>query len=98
MVLEDKANKYAVKASASSLPHSEAKLYYNSCYLQSVGYILGQCFFTDQECKEIEQEAIQVFTSRTGYNRNMAKVIRDRPAELAGAAMTCLIDVQGTEQ
>eukprot|EP00957_Ditylum_brightwellii_P143850 10960932-Ditylum_brightwellii.AAC.1 len=28
----------------------------------------------------------------------MAKVIRDRPTELAGVAMTCLIDVQGTEQ
>ena len=28
----------------------------------------------------------------------MAKVIRDGPAELAGASMTCLIDVQGTEQ
>eukprot|EP00957_Ditylum_brightwellii_P162012 12334541-Ditylum_brightwellii.AAC.1 len=28
----------------------------------------------------------------------MAKVIRDGPVELAGAAMTYLIDVQGTEQ
>eukprot|EP00957_Ditylum_brightwellii_P104413 7952455-Ditylum_brightwellii.AAC.1 len=52
----------------------------------------------DQECKVIEREAIQVFTLRTGYNRNMAKVIRNGPAELAGAAMTCLIDVQGREQ
>eukprot|EP00957_Ditylum_brightwellii_P093350 7108095-Ditylum_brightwellii.AAC.1 len=58
-VLADKANKYAVKASASSLTHSEGKLYYNSC-----------------------------------YNRNMLKAIRDRPGELTGAAMTCLIDVQ----
>eukprot|EP00957_Ditylum_brightwellii_P084084 6392862-Ditylum_brightwellii.AAC.1 len=28
----------------------------------------------------------------------MAKVIRDGPTKLAGAAMTRLIDVQGTEQ
>eukprot|EP00957_Ditylum_brightwellii_P168337 12814422-Ditylum_brightwellii.AAC.1 len=28
----------------------------------------------------------------------MAKVIRDGPADLAGAAMTCLTNVQGTEQ
>eukprot|EP00957_Ditylum_brightwellii_P011308 855205-Ditylum_brightwellii.AAC.3 len=58
MMLADKANKYAVKASASSLTHSEAKLYYDSCYLKSVGYILGQCFFMDQDCKEIQQEDI----------------------------------------
>eukprot|EP00957_Ditylum_brightwellii_P156967 11946179-Ditylum_brightwellii.AAC.1 len=88
MVLTDKANEYAVKGSAGGLTHSEAKMYYNSCYLKSVGYILGQCFFTDQDCKEIEQDAIQVFTSCTGYNKNMIKVIRDGPTELAGAAMT----------
>eukprot|EP00957_Ditylum_brightwellii_P096751 7368441-Ditylum_brightwellii.AAC.1 len=52
----------------------------------------------EQDCKEIEQKAIQVFTSCTRYNRNMATAIRDRPVELAGAAMTCLIEVQGTEQ
>eukprot|EP00957_Ditylum_brightwellii_P206560 15349002-Ditylum_brightwellii.AAC.1 len=47
MVLVDKANGYAVKASASSLTYSEEKLYYDNCYLKSVGYVLGQCFFTD---------------------------------------------------
>eukprot|EP00957_Ditylum_brightwellii_P020563 1550265-Ditylum_brightwellii.AAC.1 len=52
----------------------------------------------DQDCKEIEQETIRVFTPCTGYNRDMAKAIRDGPAELAGTAMTRLIDVQGTEQ
>eukprot|EP00957_Ditylum_brightwellii_P202164 15328884-Ditylum_brightwellii.AAC.1 len=68
-------------------------MYYNSCYLKSVGYILGQCFFMDQDCKEIEQDVIQVFTPRTGYNKNMAKVIRDGPVKLAGAAMARLINV-----
>eukprot|EP00957_Ditylum_brightwellii_P017767 1338038-Ditylum_brightwellii.AAC.1 len=34
MVLADKANAYAVKVSASSSTHSEAKLYYGSCYLK----------------------------------------------------------------
>eukprot|EP00957_Ditylum_brightwellii_P155424 11830683-Ditylum_brightwellii.AAC.1 len=32
------------------------------------------------------------------YNKNVEKVIRDGSAELAGAAMTQLIDVQGMEQ
>eukprot|EP00957_Ditylum_brightwellii_P028640 2163210-Ditylum_brightwellii.AAC.1 len=71
---------------------------YDSCYVKSVGYVLGQCFFTEQDCEEIEQEVIQVFMSHTGYNKNMAKVIRDGPAELAGAAMTRPIDVQSMEQ
>eukprot|EP00957_Ditylum_brightwellii_P184757 14072023-Ditylum_brightwellii.AAC.1 len=97
-VLTDKANEYAVKGSASSLTHFEAKMYCNSCYIKPVGYVLGQSFFTDQDCKEIEQEVIQVFMSCMGYNKNMAKVIRDGPAELAGDVMTRLIDVQGTEQ
>eukprot|EP00957_Ditylum_brightwellii_P019882 1499901-Ditylum_brightwellii.AAC.1 len=57
-VLTDKANEYAVKGSASSLTHSEAKMYYNSCHIKSVRYVLGQCFFTDQDCKEIEQDVI----------------------------------------
>eukprot|EP00957_Ditylum_brightwellii_P016166 1216867-Ditylum_brightwellii.AAC.1 len=73
-------------------------MYYDSCYLKSVGYVLGQCFFADQDCKKIEQDVIQVFTSCTGYNKNMAKVIRDGPTKLAGPAMTRLIDVQGMEQ
>eukprot|EP00957_Ditylum_brightwellii_P148442 11301535-Ditylum_brightwellii.AAC.1 len=73
-------------------------MYYDSCYIKSVRYILGQCFFTEQDSEVIEQGVIQVFTSCTGYNKNIAKVIRDGPAELAGPAMTCLIDVQGTEQ
>eukprot|EP00957_Ditylum_brightwellii_P127998 9761418-Ditylum_brightwellii.AAC.1 len=68
-------------------------MYYDNCYLKSVGYVLGQCFFADQDYKEIGQEAIQIFTSCTGYNRSMAKAIRDRPAELAGAAMTRLVAV-----
>eukprot|EP00957_Ditylum_brightwellii_P047008 3569133-Ditylum_brightwellii.AAC.1 len=93
-MLADKTNKYAAKASSSFLTHFKATLYYDICYLKPVRYVLGQCFFVDQECKEIEQEAIQVFMLRTGFNRNMAKVIRDGPIELSGAAMTHLIDVQ----
>eukprot|EP00957_Ditylum_brightwellii_P117511 8962391-Ditylum_brightwellii.AAC.1 len=73
-------------------------MYYDSCYIKSGGYVLGQCFFTDQDCKEIEQEVIQVFTSYTDYNKNMARVIRDGLAELAVATMIGLIDIQGTEQ
>jgi hypothetical protein len=33
-----------------------------------------------------------------GYNKNMAKVFRDEPESIAGAAFTRLIDVQGSEQ
>eukprot|EP00957_Ditylum_brightwellii_P057639 4370570-Ditylum_brightwellii.AAC.1 len=54
-------------------------MYYNSCYIKSVEYVLGQCFFTQTELEEIESNAIRVFTSRMGYNKNMAKIICDGP-------------------
>eukprot|EP00957_Ditylum_brightwellii_P159565 12146708-Ditylum_brightwellii.AAC.1 len=60
-----KSESYAIKASTSSLTHREAKMYYNSCYIKSVGYVLGQCFFTQDELKEIEKDVIRVFTSQT---------------------------------
>eukprot|EP00957_Ditylum_brightwellii_P110414 8420752-Ditylum_brightwellii.AAC.1 len=73
-------------------------MYYNSCYIKSVGYGLGQCFFTQVELEEIEMDAIRVFTSQKGYNKNMAKVICDGPESIAGVSITRLIDVQGIEQ
>eukprot|EP00957_Ditylum_brightwellii_P120930 9222949-Ditylum_brightwellii.AAC.1 len=49
-------------------------MYYNSCYIKAVGYVLGQCFFTQTELEEIERDTIRVFTSCMGYNKNMAKI------------------------
>eukprot|EP00957_Ditylum_brightwellii_P133547 10182417-Ditylum_brightwellii.AAC.1 len=93
-----KSERYAIKASTSSLIHREAKMYYNICYIKSVGYVLGHYFFIQDELEEIEKDAIRVFTSQTGYNKNMAKVVRDRPELIAGAAFTRFIDVQGSKQ
>ena len=72
-------------------------MYYNSCYIKSVRYVLGQCFFTQDELDEIEKDAICVFTSQMGYNKNMVKVIRDGPESIAGVSVTRLIDVQESE-
>eukprot|EP00957_Ditylum_brightwellii_P030064 2275857-Ditylum_brightwellii.AAC.1 len=33
-----------------------------------------------------------------GYNKNMAKVIRDGPESTAGVSITRLIDIQGSKQ
>eukprot|EP00957_Ditylum_brightwellii_P197400 15039691-Ditylum_brightwellii.AAC.1 len=33
-----------------------------------------------------------------GYNKNMAKVIKDSPESTAGVSVTRLIDIQGIEQ
>eukprot|EP00957_Ditylum_brightwellii_P052154 3954549-Ditylum_brightwellii.AAC.1 len=73
-------------------------MYYNSCYIKSIVCVLGQCFFSQTELEEIERDAIRVFTSCMGYNKNMAKVIRDGPESIAGVSITRLIDVQGSEQ
>eukprot|EP00957_Ditylum_brightwellii_P055737 4223304-Ditylum_brightwellii.AAC.1 len=96
--LQRKLERFAIKASTNSLTHKEVKMYYNSCYIKSVGYVLGQYFFTQDKLEEIEKDAIWVFTSQMRYNKNMAKVIRDSPESTEGVSVTRLIDVQGSEQ
>eukprot|EP00957_Ditylum_brightwellii_P146464 11151274-Ditylum_brightwellii.AAC.2 len=73
-------------------------MYYNSRYIKSVGYVLGQSFFTHDKLEEIEKDAIYVLISWAGYDKNMVKVVQDGPESIAGAAFTRLIDVQGSEQ
>eukprot|EP00957_Ditylum_brightwellii_P104587 7969157-Ditylum_brightwellii.AAC.1 len=97
-ILTTKSESYVIKALTSSLTHREAKMYYNCCYIKSAGYVLGQCFFTQEKLKEIEKDAICVFTSQTWYNKNMAKVIQDGPEFIAGAVFTRLIYVQESKQ
>eukprot|EP00957_Ditylum_brightwellii_P190827 14527859-Ditylum_brightwellii.AAC.1 len=53
--LQKKSERYDIKALTSALRQHEVKMYYNSCYIKSVGHVLGQ---------EIERDAIRVFTSR----------------------------------
>eukprot|EP00957_Ditylum_brightwellii_P124087 9458634-Ditylum_brightwellii.AAC.1 len=67
---------------ASTLIHTEECMYYYSCYCKSVGYVLGQSFFLQEDFNEIEGDAICSFTSKMGYNRNMAHVIREGPYQL----------------
>eukprot|EP00957_Ditylum_brightwellii_P042279 3202163-Ditylum_brightwellii.AAC.1 len=79
----------------SALTHTEARIYYYSCYCKSVGYMLGQSFFSQEDLNDIEGEAICSFTSKMGYNRNMAHVIREGPYQYGGAAITSMVDIQG---
>eukprot|EP00957_Ditylum_brightwellii_P132100 10071526-Ditylum_brightwellii.AAC.1 len=72
-------------------------MYYNSCYIKSVGYVLGRCFFTQAKLEETEADAIRLFTSQMGYNKNMAKVVRDGPESIVGVSVTRLIGVQGSK-
>eukprot|EP00957_Ditylum_brightwellii_P161557 12300605-Ditylum_brightwellii.AAC.1 len=51
-MLEKNANEYSVKAQISVLAHSESQRYYDSCYLKSVEYVLGQCFFEKEICRK----------------------------------------------
>jgi hypothetical protein len=81
------SDEYAVKLQTSVLTHSESQHCYNSCYLKSVGYVLGQCFFDSKELEDVDREA-----------QNMAKVIREGPFEFGGSAFTTLPNVQGIEQ
>eukprot|EP00957_Ditylum_brightwellii_P119874 9147074-Ditylum_brightwellii.AAC.1 len=66
------ATRYAARVMTHALTHTEARMYYYSCYRKSVGYVLGQSFFSQEDLNEIEVKAICSFTSKIGYNRIMA--------------------------
>eukprot|EP00957_Ditylum_brightwellii_P180491 13749023-Ditylum_brightwellii.AAC.1 len=51
-----------------------------------------------KELQSIEHEEVKAFTSKMGFNGNMAYVIREGPYYLGGAAIMPLVDIQGTEQ
>eukprot|EP00957_Ditylum_brightwellii_P098096 7473502-Ditylum_brightwellii.AAC.1 len=97
-ILINKAEQYAFKVKKSLLHRHEAWLYYTSCYLKSIGYVLGQTFFTKHTLENIDRPAIRVFTSTCGYNCNMAYTIRDSPSQYGGAEFTPLYLVQGIQQ
>eukprot|EP00957_Ditylum_brightwellii_P113638 8663986-Ditylum_brightwellii.AAC.1 len=92
-VLKCLAHEYAIKVMTSALTHTEAKMYFDSCYCKSIGYVLGQSFSTKKEVQIIEQEAIQAFTSKIVFDRNMAYVIQEGPYNLGRAATMSLVNI-----
>eukprot|EP00957_Ditylum_brightwellii_P162800 12397240-Ditylum_brightwellii.AAC.1 len=58
-ILQELAKQYDIKVITSSLTHAETRMYFDSCYFKSLGYILGQSFFVVKELQAIKQEAIQ---------------------------------------
>eukprot|EP00957_Ditylum_brightwellii_P085610 6512629-Ditylum_brightwellii.AAC.1 len=98
IVLKNKAKKYACKVLKSSLTHHESWVYYSSCHLKSLGYVLGQTFFSKTLLEDIDQPDIHAFTSKCGYNRNMAYAIQDGPSNLGGSKFTLLYHLQDIQQ
>eukprot|EP00957_Ditylum_brightwellii_P125367 9555091-Ditylum_brightwellii.AAC.1 len=97
-VLNQTTTRYAIRAMTSAPTHSKAHMHFDSCYCRSVGYVLGQLFFMTTELQTLESKAIQAFTSKLGYNRNMAYVIRESPYQFGGAAIALMVDIQGIKQ
>ena len=50
-ILINKAESYACKVKRSSLNRYKSWLYYTSCYLKSLGYVLGKHFFPNTHWK-----------------------------------------------
>eukprot|EP00957_Ditylum_brightwellii_P149427 11380066-Ditylum_brightwellii.AAC.1 len=94
-ILKIIAHRYAINVMTSALTHAEASMQFKSCYSKSIGYVLGPLFFTETDIEGIEQDAIQSFTSKMGYNQNMAYVIREGPYNYGGAAIMSIVDIQG---
>eukprot|EP00957_Ditylum_brightwellii_P131538 10032592-Ditylum_brightwellii.AAC.1 len=97
-VLKETTTQYAIRVMTSALTQSKAHVYFDSCYCKSVGYVLGQLFFTTTELQTLEKEAIRAFTSKLSYNFNMTYVIREGPYQYGGAAITSMVNIQGIEQ
>eukprot|EP00957_Ditylum_brightwellii_P134248 10234628-Ditylum_brightwellii.AAC.1 len=97
-ILTKKAKQYACKVKKSSLYRHKAWLYYTSCYLKSIGYVLSQTFFSKHTLENINRPAIRAFASKCGYNCNMAYAIRDDPSQYGGAEFTPLYHVQCIQQ
>eukprot|EP00957_Ditylum_brightwellii_P101951 7770559-Ditylum_brightwellii.AAC.1 len=83
-VLADQDKQYMCRVAKLSLIRHEAWIYYMSCYQKSMGYILGQLFFSKYLLNKIGQKALRAFTAKCGYNRNMAYVIWDGPSHFGG--------------
>eukprot|EP00957_Ditylum_brightwellii_P124044 9455595-Ditylum_brightwellii.AAC.1 len=56
-VLKKLAHEYTIKVMASALTNTEARMYFDSYYCKSIGYISGQSFFTEKEIQTLDQEA-----------------------------------------
>eukprot|EP00957_Ditylum_brightwellii_P195775 14916012-Ditylum_brightwellii.AAC.1 len=94
IILIKKAKQYDYKVKKSLLYRYKAWLYYTSCYLKSIGYVLGQTFFSKHTLENIDRSAIRAFTSICGYNCNMTYAIRDGPSKYGGAELTPSYHVQ----
>eukprot|EP00957_Ditylum_brightwellii_P120128 9166508-Ditylum_brightwellii.AAC.1 len=47
-----------------------------------MGYVVGESFFFKHALDKIDQKALQAFTAKCGYNRNLAYAICDGPSHL----------------
>eukprot|EP00957_Ditylum_brightwellii_P204824 15340977-Ditylum_brightwellii.AAC.1 len=93
-ILIKKAEQYACKVKMSLLHRHEAWLYYTSCYLKSIGYVLSHTFFSKHTLENINRPAIRAFMPNCGYNCNMAYEIKDGPSQYRGAEFTPLYYIQ----
>eukprot|EP00957_Ditylum_brightwellii_P014376 1081910-Ditylum_brightwellii.AAC.1 len=83
-VLAEQDEKYVCRFTKSALIQHEASIYYTSCYQKSMGYLLGQLFFSRHILDKIGQKVLRAFTAKCRYNRNMTYTIQDGPSHLGG--------------
>jgi hypothetical protein len=97
-VLAEQDKQYAYRVTKASLTYHEAWMYYTSCYQKYVGHALVQMLLPKHTLDKLEQKVLRAFTSKCGYNRNMAYAIRDGPSHLGDCEFTPLYHMQGTSQ
>ena len=63
---------------------------YNSIWLPSVGYVLGQTMFTRSQLNTIDKKSMPTIYAKCGFNRNTSKAILQGPANIGGGGFVSI--------
>ena len=80
------------------LRREETRLFYNACYLPSIGYPLTSTYFEYDQLDKIQRKAMSIIVARCGYNRHTKKEVVYGPIEYGGADFYHLYRWQSYQQ
>lgn len=92
-VLETKCMHYATVVAHSRLKQHEARTFYDSIFLPSVGYFLPTCHFAYDNLHDLQSKANAEIFAATGYNRHFSHAIMFAPKQIGGGGYYHLYDL-----
>jgi hypothetical protein len=92
------SNIFSKLVATSSCNRTNAWFFYSAIYLKSIGYVLPNCFYDEQELLKVQKSALRAFLAKCGYNRNTQRTIVFAPIRFGGCGSFPLLLIQGEEQ